>query len=204
MPTVDFDKYQSRAEAFPDDDEDAEPGEGDVLILDPQLPKKHEPNFDFSKYAGRQEDFNYSDDEGAEIIINPRDDLTRKKLPGIVPFGKLTGRPVPDADLEEPEPVVLNKQPPAVLNDPSKKKVRGIAMTKTDRFEKKEPSNEDELLLPAEFKPIDREKVLFKMDKARDRFKSKSPERLDGEVDMPAYPKEAVLSREKVLIDMNK
>lgn len=30
--------------------------------------------------------------------------------------------------------------------------------------------HKDELLIPSDYKPIDREKVLFKMDKAQDRF----------------------------------
>lgn len=108
VPTFDFDKYQARDEAFPDDDDDMEPGEGDVLILDPQLPKKHEPNFDFSKYQGRPDEFHDSDEELEQLIINPKDDITRKKVPGTVAFDKLTGRPVPEVDIEEPEPVDLS------------------------------------------------------------------------------------------------
>lgn len=43
-----------------------------------------------------------------------------------------------------------------------------------ERF-KYEPNDhlKDELLMPAELKPIDREKVLFKMDKALERFSPK-------------------------------
>ena len=43
-----------------------------------------------------------------------------------------------------------------------------------ERF-KYEPDehHKDELLIPADVKPIDREKVLFKMDKAQDRFSPK-------------------------------
>ena len=42
-----------------------------------------------------------------------------------------------------------------------------------DRFkiDLDQPDEKDELVMPAYLKNIDREKVLFKMDKARDRFK---------------------------------
>ena len=52
------------------------------------------------------------------------------------------------------------------------KKVRGISLSKVDRFkiDLEEADEKDEILMPTYVKNIDREKVLFKMDKARDRF----------------------------------
>ena len=50
--------------------------------------------------------------------------------------------------------------------------MRGISLSKVDRFkiDLEEPDEKDELVMPTYVKNIDREKVLFKMDKARDRF----------------------------------
>ena len=78
-----------------------------MLILDPQLPAKHMPEFDFAKYQGRGDDYVDSDNECEQLVIMPKDELTRKKTVGLVGFDKLTGRPVDKIELDEDEPLTF-------------------------------------------------------------------------------------------------
>ena len=105
----------------------------------------------------------------------PKPDYVRKRqgAGGAIAFDKQLGRPL-DIDLDADEPMVAINMGEAIPNDPSRPRVRGVDLDKKpDRF-KFQPQDEDpaqdEVLIPAEVKPIDREKVLFKMDKAQDRW----------------------------------
>lgn len=175
MRDIDFDKMQSRAD-WADDDKDDKDLEGDVLILDPTQPPDHVPGPDFAKQFGRGEDFVDSDGEKDEIIIDPKLDLIRKRegLGGAIPLAKQVGRPV-EIDLEDDAEYVVSNDTAAIPNDPSKPRVIVPTFDKQGARFKYDPDQSerpdaDEVMLPAEVKPIDREKVLFKMDKQQDRF----------------------------------
>jgi len=74
--------------------------------------------------------------------------------------------------LNDDEDFVAVGYHPAIPNDPMKPKVIVPIFDKQGERFKYEPDDhhKDELLIPSDYKPIDREKVLFKMDKAQDRF----------------------------------
>lgn len=74
----------------------------------------------------------------------------------------------------------------AIPNDPSQRRVIGVMEfdKQGERFVyEPEENNQDEIIMPVEIKKIDREKVLFKMDKALVRFPehSKQKENVDLE-----------------------
>lgn len=161
---------QSR-EAWQEDDLDERDVDGDILILDPNQPPEHIPGPDFAKQLGRGGDeIVDSDGEPDELIIDPKLDLIRKRdgLGGAIPMAKQVGRPV-EIDLDDDEDIAVTFGD-AIPNDPSRPRVKGPDFDKQgERFryepEASEQAGADEIAMPAAVKPIDREKVLFKMDK---------------------------------------
>lgn len=164
---------QSREEYYDLSDDDREV-EGDVLVLDPRQ-EKHVPGFDFGKMVGRGDDYVDSDHEAEEIVIMPKPDYVKKRqgAGGAIAFDKQLGRPL-DIDLDEDEPMIAVGISDPIPNDPSRPRVRGIDLDKKPARFKFEPKDDDavneEVIIPAEVKPIDREKVLFNMSKAQDRW----------------------------------
>ena len=186
LADIDFDKMQSRAQYYDEDFDDELDKEGDVLYLDPRQPEKHVPGFELSKQEGRGEDNTEFEEQKEEMILNPNPDAVKKKqgLGGAIAMDKQVGRPV-EVDHDE-EVYVVNDPTPAVLNDPSLARTnKGIPWDKfPERFEyepeKDEQFHQDELILPAEVKPLPKAKVFANMDKAQDRFKPSEPkENLD-------------------------
>lgn len=128
----------------------------------------------FAKQLGRGGDYEH-EEEQEELLLEPNVDVTRKAqgIGGAIPLSKQVGRPV-EVDLDEDEHFTAPADTEAIPNDPSKPRVTSLPFDKQAERFKYEPQDsideQPELLLPAELKPIEREKVLFKMDKGLDRF----------------------------------
>jgi len=134
------------------------------------------PGPDFEKQFGRGEDFTEFEEEKDEIIIDPNLDFVRKRqgLGGAVPMEKQLGRPI-EIDLDEDEEFVMANPAAAIPNDPAKPKVIGLTFDKQGTRFKYEPEAADrpeneEVIIPVDVKPLDREKVLFKMERQQERF----------------------------------
>lgn len=160
VPEVDFQKMQSRV-PYEDSDEDVDK-EGDVLYLDPRQPEKHVPGIEFSKLEGRGEDNTEFEEAKEELLISPKIDAVKKKqgTGGAIPMDKQVGRPV-EMDPEEDEMFAIVDPAPAVLNDPSLARTnKGIIpfdkMPERFAYEPEKDSlfQNDELILPAEVKPL--------------------------------------------------
>jgi hypothetical protein len=175
LPDIDFDKMVWRDKYLGDDsDEDIE---GDVLILDPRQVEGHKAEIDFSKQVGRGEDFTEFDEPGDEIILNPNLDAVRKKqgLGGAIPLDKQLGRPE-EIDLQEDEEFVV---PIVDIKDPSLPRVKGFLIDKqTVRFDY-EPDEinaleKEEIIIPADVKPLPKAKTFVNMEKTVGRITSKT------------------------------
>lgn len=123
LPDIDFDKMQSRAQYY-DQDEDEVDKEGDVLILDPRPIEDHMPNIDFKKQEGRGEDFDDLIEKKDEMILAPNYDAVKPNLlaGGAIPMDKQVGRPV-EQSIEDDEVFALDIKTDAIPNDPMKPKV---------------------------------------------------------------------------------
>jgi hypothetical protein len=110
--------------------------------------------------------------------LNPNLDFTKKRqgAGGALPIEKQVGRPV-EIDLDEGEVFVNTNLEPAIPNDPSRPRVRGVSLEKLpERFKyvpEDDPSQKEELVLPAEVKPLPEPKTLISFAKAAERFPSK-------------------------------
>ena len=177
---VNFDKMQSRAQYYDEDFDNDLDKEGDVLILDPREPQEKVPGFDMGKQAGRGDDFAELEEQKDELVLNPRLEAVKKRqgLGGAIPLEKQVGRPV-EQSIDDDEVFAIPTDTAAIPNDPSQPRVKGVDLSKKPERFQYEPldsiAEHDELLMPAEYKPLDREKVLFKMDKAPERF----PQQID-------------------------
>lgn len=117
---------QSRAQYYDEDLFDDMDKEGDVLILDPTLPKEHVPGFAMGKQFSRGEDFTEFIEQGDELLLDPNVDAVKKKQGkgGALPMDKQLGRPV---DIDEGEIYTASgPEVPAVLNDPSLPAVKQV------------------------------------------------------------------------------
>ena len=109
-------------------------------------------------------------------ILNPKQDYIKKRqgAGGAIPLDKQKPEKL-EFDLEKDEPLVMiGEIEPAVLNDPSRPRLRGVSLEKQlERFKfqpDEDPGAQDELIVPIELKPVPKPKILFTMDKGKERF----------------------------------
>jgi hypothetical protein len=113
---------------------------GDVLILDPEKIGKRVPGFDMDKKIGRPglDTVHEVDDEepnaGDILVLDPRLDVIRPRVPGAPDFNKYTGREDPKRHIDEGEDMIVDFEGiDPIPNDPSQPRVRGhVDMGKAD------------------------------------------------------------------------
>ena len=186
VPGTDFDKVEGRDKYFDQDLEDDMDKEGDVLVLDPRQVPDHVPRIEFSKQVGRGGYWSDEDREPDhdELLLEPNADFTKpaQGIGGAIPMAKQVGRPV-ERSIDDDEHFTADLDTAAIPNDPSRPKVIAPTFSKQGARFDYEPDEthggEAEIILPADFKPLPKEKVLFKMDKAIERFQYKPKSHID-------------------------
>ena len=176
---TDFDKMLPR---FTDDLlDDTADREGDVLILDPHKLGKHLPEINFDKQLGRPlAPIQEEDDYREELVLNPTDDLIKKRLVNFVDFSKQTGREEKKVDLDDDEYYIRPADDgPAVPYDPSQPREIAHDFGKgSERFPVKENLHEVEepLILDVKYPGESRVKTTVDIGRQQERFREKLPE----------------------------
>lgn len=81
--------------------------DGDNLMLDPQLPKKHLANVDFDRMPDRPDQFQPKQDHQGELVIQPNYEPVKPRIKKVLDFDKQLDRPAPP----EPKHTELLVQP---------------------------------------------------------------------------------------------